>query len=242
MALACFYADISQPHMDGEGDDDDDDEDALSKLDPETWAMRRQQLADIRTSLLRKDANASEQDPENATVDEKLASLAKFTTDYHAVDALLALHEIVARFRQVLRGLAPTKHQKELLHQVERAVNDYKDAVVKVNLAGSVEELTSFLLQDMYKIKAKDLPQRFVQHLHDVMANDENEISYAQVRSKASRLVQRWHSCVLQRPTLVRLGYGGLEDRVPFRKSGGHRRRHPATVGRRDTLTVPCQQ
>jgi hypothetical protein len=102
MALACFYADISQPHMDGEGDDDDDDEDALSKLDPETWAMRRQQLADIRTSLLRKDANASEQDAEDATVDEKLASLAKFTTDYHAVDALLALHEIVARFRQVL--------------------------------------------------------------------------------------------------------------------------------------------
>jgi hypothetical protein len=34
------------------------------------------------------------------------------------------------------------------LHQVERAVNDYKAVVVKVNLADSVEELTSFLLQD----------------------------------------------------------------------------------------------
>lgn len=212
MALACFYADISQRLMDGE---DDDDEDALSKLEPETWAMRRQQLADIKTSLLRKDVNASEQDTEDSTVDEKLASLTKFTTDYDAVDSLLALHEIVARFRQVLQGLAPTKNQKELLHQVEQAVDDYTAAVVKINLTDSVpvEKLTSFLLKDMYKTKAKDLPQRLVQHLYDVMADDENEVAYAQIRSKARRLVQRWHSCVLQVPTLVRLGYGGISTK-----------------------------
>jgi hypothetical protein len=193
--------------MDGEGDDD---EDALFKLDPETWAMRRRQLADIKTSLLRKDANAVEQDAEDATVDEKLASLSKFTTDYDAVDALFALHEVVARFCQVLQGLAPTKNKKELLHRVEQAVNNFKAAVVKIKLTDSVEKLTSFLLQDMYKTKAKDLPQRFVQHLYDVMANDENEVSFAQIRAKACRLVQRWHSCVLERPTLVRLGYGGI--------------------------------
>jgi hypothetical protein len=212
MALACFYADISQRLMDGE---DDDDEDALSKLEPETWALRRQQLANIKTSLLRKDVNASEQDTEDATVDEKLASLTKFTTDYDAVDSLLALHQIVARFRQVLQGLAPTKNQKELLHQVEQAVDDYTAALVKINLTDSVpvEKLTSFLLKDMYKTKAKDLPQRLVQHLYDVMANDENEVAYAQIRSKARRLVQRWHSCVLQVPTLVRLGYGGISTK-----------------------------
>lgn len=207
--LAAFFVDISRRPIDTEEEDDDDENDALSKLEPETWAMLRQQLHDIKSSLLRKDANASEKDPEDATVDEKLVALAKFSADYDAVESLLSLHEIVARFRQVLEGLAPTKNQKALLKQVEKAVDDFKALVMKLDME-NLDELTSFLLKDIYKTEAKDLPQRLCEHLHDIMCNDENEFSYTLVRTKVLRLLQRWHACVLSVPTLCRLGYGGM--------------------------------
>jgi hypothetical protein len=47
----------------------------------------------------------------------------------------------------------------------------------------------------------------------EIMANDEYEFSYCQLRHKVRRLLQRWHSHVLSVPKLCRLGYGGFVKR-----------------------------
>jgi len=197
-----------------EEDEDEDDDTPLSKLSPEKWAEYRETLELVRSNLLRKDANISEGQDVNEEVDTDLEALAKFREDYQAVKNLLELCEVVARFQSNIDKLSTSKDtkQKALLQIVESAVGDYKKGLQKLQL-DKEEELTSFLLADMYQSKPKDLAQRLQEHLLEVMTKDNYEYGYSQITQKTRRLLCRWQSQVLDVPKLCRLGYGGFVKR-----------------------------
>jgi len=197
-----------------EDEEDEDDDTPLSKLAPEKWAEYRESVELARSNLLRKDANFTGGEDVDEEVDTDLEALPKFSQDYQAVMNLLELCEVVAHFQRALDKLSisKAKKQKILLQKVESAVDDYKKGLHKLQL-DKEEELTSFLLADMYKAKPKDLAQRLQEHLLEVMTNDEYECGYSQITQKTRRLLCRWQSQVLDVPKLCRLGYGGFVKR-----------------------------
>lgn len=230
--IASFCVDLQQRSIVEDEDDEEyesdsdekeeeDDDTPLSKLSPKKWSEYRELLADIRANLLRKDANYDQDQEPNAEIDATLKVLPKFNGDYHAVLNLFQLCEIVARFQACLKQIlnSKVKKQETLMSRVKKAVDEYEHDIQALNLQVSekaIQQLTSFLLADMYNKKStkpKDLARKFHQHLLETMVNAEYEIGYVSIMAKTRRLLARWHSQVLDVPTLCRLGYGGFVKR-----------------------------
>jgi hypothetical protein len=172
-----------------------------------TLCVFYQQLLEVRTKAAIEDADGSS--PSTASSSQSNGS----------IELRKQLRQAVDDYEAQINRLFP---QSEAAAEELLADADDNASILSILSVGSdvrclPKELVGFLLKDLYAAKkssngnaSTSVPpqKRLLDHVEAILFNKNSEYSHAKTIQALRRLLCQWHDHVLEKPTLVQLGYG----------------------------------
>lgn len=202
---------------------------------PQDWAHMREQLVLTKSLLLRRDANvwvptameesesptpagaALETTPSlpqpNDAIDHQLETHEMFQDTYQQVYEFVHVQEIIARLRLSLQEVivTPDENDDRRIPRAREAVELYQQQLGALFHGPEhiPKDLTHFLLRDLYR-NHHDWIRTVPTHLEELILHPRSVFSLAKLQQKVRSLLIKWSESILEIPTLVKIGYGGV--------------------------------